>query len=60
MPKHHADDNAQAKVIDPVCGMTVDPQASLHEAMHAGKHYHFCSARCRERFVADPQHYLNP
>lgn len=60
MPHDHADDNAEVKIIDPVCGMTVDPQTSPHKAMHAGQHYHFCSARCRERFSADPQHYLNP
>jgi len=47
-------------VTDPVCGMQVDPATSQHHARHAGNDYHFCSARCSERFVADPQKYLSP
>ncbi|HKR75104.1 MAG TPA: heavy metal translocating P-type ATPase [Rhodanobacter sp.] len=43
---------------DPVCGMTVDPQTTAHHARHAGHDYHFCSTRCREKFVADPDAYL--
>ncbi|BFI96456.1 MAG: heavy metal translocating P-type ATPase [Rhodanobacter sp.] len=45
-------------VRDPVCGMTVDPQATAHHATHDGHDYHFCAARCREKFVADPEAYL--
>jgi P-type Cu+ transporter len=44
---------------DPVCGMKVDPAAARggsHE--HAGKTYWFCNPRCRERFAADPEHWL--
>ncbi len=44
--------------IDPVCGMTVDPHTSKHRAVHSGHTYHFCSAPCREKFVADPARYL--
>ena len=44
---------------DPVCGMTVTP-ASPHSAVHEGREVHFCSARCRARFVADPPRYLAP
>jgi Cu+-exporting ATPase len=47
-------------VIDPVCGMTVDPHTSKHVAVHEGHTYHFCSARCREKFVAAPERYLAP
>ena len=47
-------------VRDPVCGMTVDPStAKGGSAMHAGLTYHFCSAGCREKFVANPQLYLD-
>ena len=46
--------NAPATVKDPVCGMDVDPARSPHHAEHAGKQWHFCSARCRERFIATP------
>nr|WP_274379409.1 heavy metal translocating P-type ATPase [Pseudoxanthomonas daejeonensis] len=47
-------------MVDPVCGMTVDPQRSPHQASHDGITWHFCSARCQERFLADPQRYLAP
>jgi Cu+-exporting ATPase len=43
---------------DPVCGMTVDPQSSRHRHTHAGHAYYFCSAGCRERFIADPEKFL--
>ncbi|MFA7604752.1 MAG: heavy metal translocating P-type ATPase, partial [Novosphingobium sp.] len=45
---------------DPVCGMTVDPATAAHRADHDGETYYFCSAGCREKFVADPARYLNP
>ena len=47
-------------VVDPVCGMTVDPQKTAHHATHASHEYHFCSAGCREKFVGDPEYYLIP
>jgi Cu+-exporting ATPase len=47
-------------VHDPVCGMVVDPGTTAHHADHAGRQFHFCSAGCREKFVADPQRYLAP
>ena len=55
---HQDDDQKHALVKDPVCGMSVDPQTTAHHATHAGHDYHFCSARCREKFVADPAAYL--
>jgi Cu+-exporting ATPase len=45
---------------DPVCGMTVDPHTAKHRHTHKGRPYYFCSARCREKFIADPARYLNP
>ena len=44
---------------DPVCGMTVDPATAKHKAEHAGATYYFCSAGCREKFVAEPERYLD-
>ena len=49
---------ANGKVIDPVCGMTVDPATTAHHAEHGGQDFHFCSAGCRTKFVGDPQRYL--
>jgi Cu+-exporting ATPase len=45
-------------VIDPVCGMKVDPATTAHHATHDGTHYHFCSAGCLGKFTADPAKYL--
>jgi P-type Cu+ transporter len=46
--------------VDPVCGMNVDPATARHRAEHAGQMHYFCSAGCRERFLAGPQRYLAP
>ncbi|WP_094463123.1 heavy metal translocating P-type ATPase [Pannonibacter phragmitetus] len=48
------------KVQDPVCGMMVDPHTTAHKAEHAGRPYYFCSASCHEKFLADPERYLDP
>src|SRR5450756_271054 len=55
---HHHDAPAAGGVIDPVCGMTVDPHTAKHRAEHHGHSYYFCSAGCRSKFTADPQKYL--
>jgi Cu+-exporting ATPase len=38
--------------------MTVDPTTTAHHAAHGDGEYHFCSAGCRTKFVADPDKYL--
>ena len=55
---HAAAGGEPAHAIDPVCGMTVDAAATAHHAEHEGAQFHFCSARCREKFVADPDAFL--
>ena len=45
-------------VKDVVCGMTVDMDTTAHRAEYQGQTYYFCSAECRSKFIADPQHYL--
>ncbi|HEX4410034.1 MAG TPA: heavy metal translocating P-type ATPase [Xanthobacteraceae bacterium] len=55
----HAHDAAAATVIDPVCGMTVDPATSPHRHVHKDHSYHFCSSGCRTKFAGDPDKYLN-
>jgi Cu+-exporting ATPase len=57
---HHADRPEAATVIDPVCGMSVDPRATPHRHSHQGHSYYFCSAGCRSKFAADPGKYLTP
>ena len=49
-----------AAVTDPVCGMTVDPQAAKYRSNHDGRPYYFCSAGCKVKFERDPKHYLEP
>jgi P-type Cu+ transporter len=44
---------------DPVCGMTVKP-TTPHRATHEGHDVLFCSARCKDKFVAHPSQYMNP
>jgi Cu+-exporting ATPase len=44
--------------VDPVCGMTVDLHAGKPTTEHDGKHYHFCSKGCLDKFTADPERYL--
>ena len=56
----HGKEDSAAMIVDPVCGMTVDPQQTAHHATHAGHEHHFCSAGCRDKFVADPEYYLIP
>ncbi|MBI5261494.1 MAG: heavy metal translocating P-type ATPase [Bradyrhizobium sp.] len=56
---HHAHGEVTGKVLDPVCGMTVDPATSKHRFDYQGKTYHFCSAGCRTKFAADPGKYLD-
>ena len=57
---HHGHDDCTHPVKDLVCGMTVDPDQTEHHARHDDEDYHFCSAGCRTKFVADPDRYLSP
>jgi Cu+-exporting ATPase len=46
-------------LIDPVCGMKVDPHAGKPTHEYQGHTYHFCSDGCQAKFAADPERYLN-
>ncbi len=45
-------------VRDPVCAMTVDPQAGKPTLEHNGCVFHFCGPRCRDTFEAAPEDYI--
>jgi Cu+-exporting ATPase len=60
MATHEPRIPAGEEAIDPVCGMTVNRVTSKHRFDHGGHAFHFCSARCREKFAADPDVYLEP
>ncbi|PTL81795.1 heavy metal translocating P-type ATPase [Vitiosangium sp. GDMCC 1.1324] len=56
---HGLPSSGEGKVLDPVCGMTVDPATAKGGShVHKGATYHFCSPKCRERFAAEPERYL--
>ncbi|MGF7212763.1 Cu+-exporting ATPase [Skermanella aerolata] len=57
---HQAGHVNRATVKDPVCGMTVDPEQTEYHARHGNEIFHFCSARCRDKFTANPEPYLKP
>ncbi|HSV90235.1 MAG TPA: heavy metal translocating P-type ATPase [Nitrospiraceae bacterium] len=50
----------EAAVIDPVCGMTVQPSTAAGSYEYQGKTYHFCATSCLTKFRNDPIHYLTP
>lgn len=45
--------------IDPVCGMTVDPDHAAGSYEYQGKTYYFCNPHCLHRFREDPEKFLN-
>ena len=54
---HHPEATTSHQVTDPVCGMTVDPATTDHAADHDGQQFYFCSAGCKDTFLADPAQY---
>lgn len=45
-------------VMDPVCGMEVNPDESNWVVQHGGGDYYFCSEGCQEVFIRDPLRYI--
>ncbi len=60
LPMMQASPSGETGQIDPVCGMTVQPDSAAGSYVHAGKRYYFCSPGCLARFREDPAHYLIP
>ena len=46
-------------VIDPVCGMAVEPGAKAIIANISGETYYFCAEGCRQSFEENPRKYIN-
>ncbi|AHF87776.1 Copper-transporting P-type ATPase (plasmid) [Rhizobium leguminosarum bv. trifolii WSM1689] len=55
---HEQEKAGSAMIRDPVCGMTVDPQAGKPSLEHERRIYHFCSDGCRTKFATAPENYL--
>src|SRR5260370_9787442 len=49
-----------AETLDPVCGMTVEPQHAAGTSVYRGQTYYFCSQGCLAKFEANPERYLRP
>jgi YHS domain-containing protein/uncharacterized membrane protein YraQ (UPF0718 family) len=57
--EHHPTIAATAQtVLDPVCGMSVDPETATACRDHEGQRYYFCGTGCAEAFERDPAAYL--
>lgn len=49
---------ATERVLDPVCGMRIDPARAAATVRHGGVAYHFCSEGCARRFQASPSRFV--
>jgi Cu+-exporting ATPase len=45
-------------MIDPICGMEVEPSTAAGKHEHNGQTYYFCSVHCLELFKKDPERFL--
>jgi Cu+-exporting ATPase len=52
---HHA---AAESVVDPVCGMTIDPSDAAGTSQYNGETIYFCNPHCKTKFDADPERYI--
>lgn len=46
-------------VKDPVCGMSVNPDAAAGSFEYHGQIYYFCSNHCKQKFQDAPDRYSN-
>jgi Cu+-exporting ATPase len=56
---HSHEETAHATVIDPVCGMSIDPDNAFATIEHDGVTYYFCSPGCAAAFKEDPHKYAH-
>jgi len=47
-------------IIDPVCGMKVEPGKTRLVSNYQRHDYWFCSLHCRDAFEKNPERYLKP
>ena len=58
-PQHNKTEPVKSEVvIDPVCGMTVDPDSAAGSYEYKEKTYYFCSRHCLEKFRKEPEAFL--
>ena len=56
---NHTAHEDKAGALDPVCGMTVNPDSAAGSFEYQGKTYYFCSTHCLHRFQQNPESFLN-
>lgn len=44
-------------VVDPVCGMDIEPSSAAGAIVYDGRTYHFCSTHCKAAFASAPLEY---
>lgn len=54
----HEQEATTEKVVDVVCGMTIDPRNAAGQSEYSGKKYYFCAASCKAKFDAEPTRYV--
>ena len=59
-PEKQMRGSTDTAVIDPVCGMTVNPETAAGSFEHNGTTYYFCSKHCAQKFSSNPQQFLFP
>lgn len=45
-------------IVDPVCGMHIDPEKAPAFSKYGEHTYYFCSDTCKQQFDADPEKYI--
>ena len=45
-------------MIDPICGMEVEPSNAAGKHVYNGQTYYFCSHHCVAKFKEDPEKFL--
>jgi class 3 adenylate cyclase/YHS domain-containing protein len=51
------EEEPRKRVIDPVCGMELDPDRAAAELVWEGQRFWFCSQGCLQRFTKAPERY---
>lgn len=46
------------KVVDPVCGMRVDPESAAARTCYNGVRFYFCAEGCKKAFTESPDKYV--
>lgn len=47
-----------ATVLDPVCGMTIDPKTAAGTSVYHGQTVYFCGLGCKRAFDKDPAKFV--